>query len=334
MPQPTLGDVHVNRPLTNVAVAFLQEDDDFVADKVFPGVPVPNKSDSYFKYNRADFFRNNMQKRAPGDPAAGAGYKLTTDTYTADVWAELKKVDDQIRANSDSPLQPDRDAVSFLTVQAKINREVNWTTNYFATSVWGYELAGQATSDATHFVYWNLAGSDPVADVLTARVNIKQSTGYWPNNGIMGAFVESKLLTNAAIIDRLKYGQTAPGPVTVTNSDLAQLFKLPKILCTSAIQTTSAENMNNDTDTLPDTFDFIGGKHFMLNYAAPSPGIMVPTAGYTFNWTGFTGATAAGIRIKKYRWEINSADHIEIDSAYSQKVVSKYLGAMLLNAVQ
>src|SRR5512140_2007947 len=106
MPQPTLGDVHVNRPLTMMSVGFLQDPGDFVAsgpNAVFPGIPVPNKSDSYFKYARDDFFRNNMQKRAPGDPAAGAGYKLATGTYSCDVWAELKKVDDQIRANSDSP---------------------------------------------------------------------------------------------------------------------------------------------------------------------------------------------------------------------------------------
>ena len=35
MPQPTLGDVHVNRPLTNISVAYSQEAAgvEFVADK-------------------------------------------------------------------------------------------------------------------------------------------------------------------------------------------------------------------------------------------------------------------------------------------------------------
>ena len=50
MPQPTLQDVHVNRPLTNVSVAYLQEAAgvEFVADKAFPAVPVENKSDLYY----------------------------------------------------------------------------------------------------------------------------------------------------------------------------------------------------------------------------------------------------------------------------------------------
>jgi hypothetical protein len=337
MPQPTLGDVHVNRPLTNMSVGFLQDPSDYVASgpsPVFPGIPVPSKSDVYFKYARDDFFRNQMALRAPGDPAAGGGYKLATGTYTAQVWALLKKVDDQIRANSDSPLSPDRDAVAYLTQQAQINKEVNWCSAYFGTGIWGYEKAGQAASDATHVKFWDTGGSDPVADVLAARKAVKKATGYYPNKLILGEEVSTALQTNASIIDRIKYGQTGPGPAEVNDAALASLFKIKEVRTTAAIQTTSVEDLNNDSDTLPATFDFIGGKHALLVYAAPTPGIMTPSAGYTFNWTGFTGASAAGTRIKKYRWEVNSADHVEIDSAYAFALVSKYLGAMLLGVTQ
>ena len=63
MPQPTLQDVHVNRPLTNVSVAYLQEAAgvEFVADKAFPAVPVENKSDLYYTYARADFNRDEIE---------------------------------------------------------------------------------------------------------------------------------------------------------------------------------------------------------------------------------------------------------------------------------
>src|ERR1035438_6133175 len=73
MPQPTLQDVHVNRPLTNISVAYLQEAAgvEFVADKAFPAVPVENKSDLYYTYARADFNRDEMQKRALSAESAG-----------------------------------------------------------------------------------------------------------------------------------------------------------------------------------------------------------------------------------------------------------------------
>src|ERR1019366_265814 len=106
MPQPTLQDVHVNRPLTNISVAYLQEAAgvEFVADKAFPAVPVENKSDLYYTYARADFNRDEMQKRALSAESAGTGYNLnSTGTYNCDVWSLHKDVDDQIRSNSDSP---------------------------------------------------------------------------------------------------------------------------------------------------------------------------------------------------------------------------------------
>ena len=328
MPQPTLGDVHVNRPLTNLSIGFVQDQSDFVAGQVFPSIPVNNRSDVYFVYNRGDFFRNNMQKRAPGTPAASGGYKLTTQTYVADVWSLKKVIDDQIRANSDAPLQPDRDATYWLTQQALVNRDVNWVASYFTTGVWGTDITGVAsgTPNSTQALQWDKSGSTPIEDVLKGQLAIKSKTGMWPNVLVLGAQVFMALLTNAEITDRLKYGQTAPGPVVVNLTDLAALFKVSKVVVAAAIQTTSAEDTVSNSDTTPDTFDFIAGKNVGLFYASPSPGIFEASAGFTFNWTGFTGATAAGMRIKKYRWEIDSADHIEIDNAYAFGLVSKYLG--------
>lgn len=334
MPLPTVGDVHVNRPLTTLSIGYVQDAQDFVSGTIFPAIPVPNKSDLFYKYNRGDFFRNNMQKRAPGTPAAGGGYKLSTGTYVCDVWALKKIIDDQIRANSDAPLQPDRDATQWLTQQSLINRDVSWADSYFKTGIWGTEQAGAPASGVGTAKYWNLSGSTPINDILNLQVGIKKATGKWPNVLVIGANVFVKLLTNAQIIDRLKYGQTAPGPVNVNLSDLAALFKVKKVVVMSGIQTTSAEDLVMDSDTTPDTFDFIGGDHALLAYAADSPGIMEASAGYTFNWTGFMGATAAGMRIKKFRWEIDEADHVEIESAYTFGLVSKYLGAFLKDIVQ
>lgn len=317
-----------------MSVGYVQDAADFVAGQVFPSIPVPNKSDVYYIYNRGDFFRNNMQKRAPGTPAAASGYKLTTGTYIADVWAEKKIIDDQIRANSDNPLQPDRDATYWLTQQALVNRDVNWAAAYFTTGVWGNtDQVGVASAPgANQFLRWDVSGSTPIDDILAQQLVIKQNTGSWPNTLVIGAQVLVKLLTNAQVIDRLKYGQTAPGPVVVKLTDLAQLFQVKKVLCMSGIQTTSAENTNASSDT-SDTFDFIGGKGALLAYAADSPGIFAASAGYTFNWTGLTGSTAAGMRIKKFRWEVDSADHVEIESAYAFGLVATKMGAFFSAAV-
>jgi hypothetical protein len=319
-----------------MSVGYVQDMRDFVANQAFPSVPVPNKSDMYFVYNRGDFFRNNMKKRAPGTPAEAGGYKLATHTYIADVWALKKIIDDQIRANSDAPLQPDRDATFWLTQQALVNRDVNWASAYFTANVWGNpDQTGVTTAPTTNqFMQWSSAGSTPLENILQGQITIKQNTGYWPNTLVLAAPVFVALLTNAEITDRLKYGQTAPGPVTVTTSDLEALFKVKRVLVMSGIQTTSMETLYNDSDTPPpDAFDFIGARNALLCYSSDSPGIFQPSAGYTFNWTGLTGATAAGMRIKKFRWEIDAADHVEIESAYAFGLVAPAMGVMFLNCV-
>ena len=48
MAQPTLNDVHVDAILTNISVAYMQDRDNFIADKVFPVIPVDKKSDKFF----------------------------------------------------------------------------------------------------------------------------------------------------------------------------------------------------------------------------------------------------------------------------------------------
>ena len=87
MPQPTLASVHVDRPLTNLSIAFLQQPDKFVAQNVFPRVSVAKQSDLYFTFAREDFNRIVMQKRGLSSPSAGSGYALCTDSYFADLWS-------------------------------------------------------------------------------------------------------------------------------------------------------------------------------------------------------------------------------------------------------
>ena len=81
MPNPTVGDVHVNAALTNISVAFGQSEDTFVARRVFSQVPVRHKSDEFFVLDREDWFRSDARERAPGTESAGSGWRVSTQTY-------------------------------------------------------------------------------------------------------------------------------------------------------------------------------------------------------------------------------------------------------------
>src|SRR5271166_4263309 len=137
MPQPTRSDVHVNKPLTNISIAYIQRAQDFIADKVFPIVPVMKQSDRYFVYTKDYWFRTGATKRGPASESAGGGFHVdNTPNYFADVWAFHQDVDDQTRANADQPLDMDRDAVLFVTQNLLLRREIQFMNQYMQTGIW------------------------------------------------------------------------------------------------------------------------------------------------------------------------------------------------------
>ena len=321
MAQPTKGDVHVNRPLTNISIAYFQDASTFIADKVFPDVPVEKQSDAYWVIPRDSFNRDEMRVRAAGTESAGGGYEVDpSNTYYAVVRAYHHDIPDQVRANSDAPLSSDREATVLCTHKALINREKNFATKYFSTGVWGKDVGGVASGEVlgTSVRDWSDVASNPIEDIRYYKRYIQQRTGFAPNTLVLGQDVIDTLYDHPDIIDRIKYGQTSGGPANTTVADLEALFKVNRILVGSAINNTAKEGATESS-----SFIFSGGA--LLTYAAPSPGLMIPSAGYTFTWTGLLAAGSNGTRMKKFRMEHLESDRVEIQSAYDQKVVASDL---------
>lgn len=321
MPKPTAGDVHVNTPLTNISIAYFQDASEFVASQVFPNIPVQKQSDRYYTYDRGEFNRDEAEKRAPGTESAGGSYTLdNTPTYYADVWAFHKDIPDQVRNNADSVLAPDREATTYVTQKAMIRREKAFAATYFTTGVWTTDITGvSGTPGAGETKQWNDAASTPIEDIRAAKLVIKQSTGFTPNTLVLGEEVWSALADHPDIVDRIKYGQTPGSPAIVSKQAVAALLELDRILVMGAIENTATEGQTA-------VHAFIGGKKAMLCYSAPTPGLMTPTAGYTFSWTGLTGNGVEGNRIKKFRMEALESDRVEIQFAFDMKLVSADLG--------
>tara|TARA_R110000737_G_scaffold47134_4_gene67058 strand:+ start:17586 stop:18575 length:990 start_codon:yes stop_codon:yes gene_type:complete len=324
--QPSRSDVHINGPLSSISLAFIQSADSFVADRAFPRLAVSKQSDSYFTYDRGYFNRAEMQKRAPGAESAGANYALSSASYSADVWALHRDVADQVRANADSPISLDREATELLTLQGLLRKEKEWASAHFITGVWTTERAGvAATPTGTQFLRWDVAASTPIEDVRTGVRTVQASTGFRPNRMVLGRTVYDALLDHPDIVGRLDRGQTS-GPAIVMRDALAALFEMDEILVMDAIENTAKEGLTN-------VHAFIGGKNALLIYTPASPGLMIPSAGYTFTWNGLMGGGALATRIKRMRMEHLESDRIEIQMAFDQKLVAADLGAMFLDAV-
>ena len=308
MAQPTSSDVHVDAILTNISVAYIQDQKAYIANQVFPTIPVEKQSDKYFLYSKGDWFRDEAQKRAPATESVGSGYSLSTSTYSADVYAFHKDVDDQVRANADSPLNVDRDATEFVTQRMLMRQEIQWTADFFASSIWA--------TDATPSNLWSdYTASDPIGDVETGKSTILNSTGYLPNTLVLGYDVFRQLRHHPDIVDRVKYTSAE----NVTEDILARFFGVDRILIARAIRNTANEGAAN-------SFSSIAGKNAALYYVAPTPGLLTPSAGYSFAWRGVSDGMGANVGITRFRMPELRADRVEAQMAWDNKVIATDLG--------
>lgn len=323
MAGPTARNVHVNKPLTNISIAYLQNAANFVATQVFPNIPSANRSDIYYTYDRGEFNRDEMEKRAPGTESKGGGYNIdTAPNFFCHVYSFHKDIPDQMRDNADAQLNPDREATIYVTQKALIKREKIFAQAYFRTGVWSYGVAGVSSNPgANQVLKWTDANSTPIEDVRRARTGILENTGFEPNVMVMGKYVLDALLDHPDLIDRIKYsgGVGNNNPAMVNMQALAALFEVDKILVMKAIENISKEGVAA-------VHKFIGGNHVLLCHSTTSPGLMTPTAGYTFSWTGQSGSGPMGNRIKQFRMENLESDRVEISMAFDMKVIAQDLG--------
>jgi hypothetical protein len=319
MPQPTVGDVHVAAALTDVAVAYWQDESSYIADKVFPMVSVQHQTDVYFVWSKADFFRDEAQLRADATESAGTGVNLTTQTYSAKVWALHQDIGAQVRANADPSVDLDIVATRQLMQKMLIRRDRIFMTTYMKTGVWGTDVTGAAGGPV--YQWSDDANGDPFTDIALGQTTVLQNTGLEPNTLVMSYPVYQALRKHPLVIDRIKYTNPAFSG-KITPQLLAEAFDIERILVSKAVYNTAAEGATA-------TMAFVMGKSALLCYTAPSPGIMVPTAGYTFGWSGL-GEGMNNLGVATYQipmpWRGIKTVRTEVEMAFDMQIVGSDLG--------
>jgi len=317
MPQPSINSVHVDAILTNISIGYLQNQDSFIADKVFPVVPVDKKSDKFFTYTKNDWFRDEAQRRADGTESAGSGYNLSTGTYSADVWAFHKDVGDQTVANADAPLNPLREATEFVTRRLLLRKEIQFVSDFFTTGVWGTDITGVAGAPSSgQTKQWSdYTSSDPINDIEEAKSDILGATGMEANTLVLGYEVFRQLKNHPDLVDRIKYTSSQ----TITEDMLARMFDLDRVLVAKAVKATNNEGAS-------EAYSFAYGKAAALYHVASAPGLLTPSAGYTFSWTGVSGGIGSTIGVSSFRMESLKAERVEAEMAFDNKVIGSDLG--------
>ena len=316
MPQPDVRDAHVDQLMTMLSHAYMNESENYIADKVFPVVPVRKQSARIAKYTKADWFRDEANLRAPGTESAGTGFTVnTTDTYFCDNFAVHKDIADEVRENTDSPYDPDLEATLLVTDRLLLRREVSFATDFLTTSVWSKD------SDKTAAPWSDYGLGDPIGDVETGKDAIHGITAREANKAVMGRSVWSKLKHHPDFIERIKYTQRG----VLTTEIVASILEIGQILIGKAIKNTYDEGQ---TDAAA-AYSYIVGDSCLLLHVAPRPALLTPSAGYTFHWANF-GALSF---IRRLRNDFTQVDRIEAHTYFDQKAIGTDLGYYMYNLV-
>ncbi len=313
--RPTVGDMHIQGPLSNISVAY--RNDAYIADMVFPNVPVQKQSDKFYTFDKASWFRNEAGTRAPRTRAPEGGYSLSQDSYTCIPISFAALVADEEEMNADNPLTPRRTAVEFATDKVLLAKEKK-----VADLVFGTGWASSATPSPT----FDDPASDPIEKIEIAKETVVKAIGREPNVAVMGREVWTDLRRHPDLLDVL--GQSQRG--LLTTAQLSDIFEIPKILIGRAIyeDTTIEDEQYPSSGTLTDTatgYSFLWGKHIWLGYVTSAPALATPTAGYVFVWRARS--------VKTFRREEEETTVYRAEENFDEKVTASDAGYLLKSCV-
>lgn len=319
------SNVPIDLPLTTLSVAAYTLASGFIADQVFPTVPVDLQTGLYYVIPPDDLNRDSAQVRADASESAGDSFELAKDAYRCDVYALHKDVGDQLQANyKNVPGTPFNSAAKFVAHKMRLRSELSFAADFLTAGVWGTDLTGIATGTptATQFIQFDNDAVSPQATVEAWKSIIFDASGLDPNVLAIGRSVFNKLRFHPEIRDQFKY-TTAEN---ITEVMLARIFELDKLVVSRGVVNTAKKGKGVSNARI---FD----KGALLVYAAPEPGIEVASAGYRFQWTGISDGLGEAIGTKQYRIDELNADRVESQIAFDDKVVAPQLGVYTANAV-
>ncbi len=271
MPSP--AELHVDQALTDFSVAVsFQEENNFVARRVFPSVASDKQSNRYYVYTSADLLRSDAEPYSGKGAVPRREYSLSTNPFFIQPWGLAHDIGRHERGNADAVLDPEEDAARLLMQDLMIAEDVQFAATAMIAGAWDNSETG-----AADFTQWDDAASTPIEDVEGGNTTMLQNTGRKGNKIVFGYQTwASGIKHHPDILDRIKYTQTG----IVTAGLVASVWDLDEVVVASAVRNASAEGLAASTN-------FIVGDDALLVHSPNATGARQPAAGKTFTWNTY-----------------------------------------------
>lgn len=310
---PAVSSVHIDRALTNLSIAYMN--DTFVADMVFPPLPVQKDSDKYFVYDREAFLRGSgfdalgklKSLRRPRTEAVEDEYTLSNNPYFCEEYARRQLVTDKEQVMADAPLQPRMDATNVVTERLKIDNES--AVAKVACTTTNYPTAGKVTlttgGSGTSWASYTSTSSLPLSNIRDGKIQVRKSILREPNKALYTVDSAQTLADHPDIKELVKYVHAD----ALSSSGLPKVLRGLETIEGSAQQATSAEGAATLT-TGNIWADENSTAVCLIFYTAPNDGPRTVHLGRTFDAKDATTGEV-GITIRRYRDEPKKGEWVE-----------------------
>lgn len=323
MANPTQRDVHIDRALTDVSVAYKNEN--YFAREMAPQIPVNNDSDTYFVYDKANMKKRDL-KWSPGSRAPQIEWNVkAAPSYVCQEYAAEEQIIWKYRDNADDPIKYEQDTVETLQDTLDLNDELTGVS--FFSTVTNYGDQTGTTNGATSNIvqptipwsstvaFGQTGMATPLQDVWALAKLIHQAILKKPNIMAVTDNIFDKLCVCPQIVELMKY--TVGG--TVPEETLARLFRVQKFIVLSTEYDGAAEGQKSTgTSAWPD--------NVWLLYAEPTPGIKKVSHSYTFRRKGYPYT-------KRWVEDSTDSDWLRNADSYVRQLIDPYAGGMFINVL-
>lgn len=308
---PIQGPIHVDRPLTNISIAYKSEG--LISDQLFSVVPVQKETDLYFVFDKANALRNPQTLRANGAEANEDYLVISTGTYRLEEHALKEIVTDRDRENADPGVSIEISTVEDLTDKILRQKERDAAVLMFTGANWTNVTSLSAAQPWSA----NTTATNPLLVGDSAATLVLTSSGRKANTGVLDFRTYQACKEHVSIVDRVKYTSAD----SVTPQLLKNLFGVDTMLIAEGAENTALEG-------LAATMALIWTDAAWFGYVERSPGLRKPSAAYCFK------KSAGGVETKRWRDEPRSGEWFQVGHMYDQVVPSSDAGYLVINPVQ
>ena len=314
---PTGRAIHIDTPLSNLAIKAFQGSGNFIAQMLFPIVPVGKQSDKYYTIDKDSWLLMPNTRRAPKTSPRRIEFKVSSDSFYADNYALAGENSLEDLDNADNAVQLRQNTVNVVTdgllrdYEDRVARAVTSGTNL-----------GSYVSLAGINKWSNFVNSDPLSDVTTARAFIRQRTGLDANTMVIDNDTAAVIRRHPALLELYKY--TSGGQITM--QQLKDAFDVQTILMGEGIKNMAKEGATASIVN-------IWGNNVILAHVEKAISLQTATFGLSFRWT--PSGIPAPMQVSRYN-DPDPGKKVEvIETGYYQdeKIVASALAYGILSTL-